>query len=523
MVSAAIYVRLSDEDKDKLHKEDESESIQNQKSMLVDYCKERNWNIYDIYNDENYSGTDRNRPEFNRMLNDCKNGNIDIVLCKSQSRFSRDAVIIESYLHDKFVEWGVRFIGVVDHTDTNDRTNKKARQVNALVNEWYVEEVSENIRTVLRHKREQGQFTGSFAPYGYLIDPQNKNHLIVDSETAPVVKDIYNWYAQGWGYRKIVLELNDREIPSPSSYKRLMNSKYINKNEERSHSSGMWTLSTIYTILRNETYTGTLVQGKSHNVSYKNKKKKPVPKDDWIRVPNSHEAIIDGKLWDIVAERLKSRIRTNKTTNELSPLSGKVKCAICKKPMKRNVYYNKLKTIQYYNLQCATYKVGAMNCPNNKSMSGLLLEKEIIKQINTIIERLCNKNKIEIDDINKNNLAKLRDELSAVSEQIQTKEHKVEKLYEDKLDGLITKDQYISFSKKFTTEIETLNQRKKSLENRLNELQSQEKSLQADELIEKYSHIEKLTKEIVDDFIEVIYVGEYSENNPREISIVWKF
>ena len=131
-MNVAIYVRLSDEDRDKLQKEDESESIQNQKSMLKDYCKERNWTIYDIYNDENFSGIDSSRPEFNRMISDCKNGNIYIVLCKSQSRFSRDAVLIETYLHDKFIEWGIRFIGVVDHADTNDKGNKKSRQILAI-------------------------------------------------------------------------------------------------------------------------------------------------------------------------------------------------------------------------------------------------------------------------------------------------------------------------------------------------------------------------------------------------------
>jgi len=267
MTATALYLRLSDEDRNKVNKTDASESIQNQLSMLREYCSERNWDIYDIYCDEDLSGADKNRPEFNRLLKDCEAGKINVVLCKSQSRFSREMEMIEKYLHDKFIEWGVRFISIIDHADTNDVHNKKARQINGLVNEWYLEELSENIRETLKHKRMQGEFTGSFAPYGYLIDPENKNHLIVDENTAPIVRQIFEWYNEGWGYRKIVMELNERKIPSPTLYKKQINSKYRNLNLERSCSFGLWTQSTIYDFLRNETYTGTLVQGKSHNIS----------------------------------------------------------------------------------------------------------------------------------------------------------------------------------------------------------------------------------------------------------------
>lgn len=274
MVNVAIYVRLSDEDRDKQFKTDESESIQNQKSMLVDYCQERKWDVYDIYNDEDYSGIDSTRPEFQRMLKDCEQGKINIVLCKSQSRFSRDMEVIERYIHNKFLEWNVRFISIIDHADSNDIVNKKARQINGLINEWYFEDVSDNIRSTLKHKCEQGQFTGSFAPYGYLVDPDDKNHLIVDKNVAQNVKQIFDLYLQGYGYRKIVLELNNKNIPSPSEYKRISGSSYVNINEGKSSSKGLWTHSTIYTMLRNEAYTGTLVQSKSHSISYKNKKRK---------------------------------------------------------------------------------------------------------------------------------------------------------------------------------------------------------------------------------------------------------
>ena len=174
-----IYVRLSDEDRDKRCKADESESIQNQKSMLINYAMEKGWEIYNIYCDENYSGIDGERPEYNRMLEDAKNKCFDVILCKTQSRFSRNMEHIERYLNGKLQEWGIRFVSVVDNVDTDIRSNKKARQINGLINEWYLEDLSENIRLVLSHKRRAGSFVGSFPLYGYVKDTDNKGKLLI--------------------------------------------------------------------------------------------------------------------------------------------------------------------------------------------------------------------------------------------------------------------------------------------------------------------------------------------------------
>ena len=160
----AIYARLSKEDKNKQFLE-ESESIQNQKNMLINYSIEKNWNIYDIYCDEDFSGIDDTRPEFNRLLQDAKNKKFNIILCKSQSRFTRDTIYVEDYLHNKFQQWGVRFISVVDSVDTEDKGNKKSRQINGLVNEWYLEDLSDNIRKTFDTKRKMGEFIGAFAPF----------------------------------------------------------------------------------------------------------------------------------------------------------------------------------------------------------------------------------------------------------------------------------------------------------------------------------------------------------------------
>ena len=174
-MKVAIYCRLSREDTYKLHENDESESIQNQKSMLINYAIEQGWDIYNIYCDEDYSGTDSERPDFNRLIEDAKNHKFNIVLCKSQSRFTRDMEVSEKYLHNKFLEWNIRFISLVDFVDNQNKGNKKSSQINALVNEWYLEDLSENIKKTFDNKRKQGLHIGAFVCYGYKRDSENKN------------------------------------------------------------------------------------------------------------------------------------------------------------------------------------------------------------------------------------------------------------------------------------------------------------------------------------------------------------
>lgn len=523
MPKVGIYCRLSIEDKDKL-KTDDSQSIHNQKSMLRDYCRERDWEIYDIYCDDGYSGIDRTRPDFNRMLHDCEAGKINIVLCKDQSRFSRDTVIIEQYINDKFLEWGIRFIGVADNADSDSEMYGTMRLFTSAYNEMYVKDISSKIRRTLTYKREQGQFIGSFAPYGYRIDPNDKHHLVIDEETAPVVRRIFEMYVQGSGYRKIVQELNTQGILSPSAYKTKIGSKYTNCNADSSNSKGLWTQSTIAAILRNEMYTGTLVQGKSHNVSYKNKKRKKVGKDEWVRISDTHEAIIDHDTWKRVQERLNSHTRSSRVSQELSPLSGKVRCAVCGRPMKRNVYYNKAKTIQYYGLQCVTYKSGAMNCTNTKTLSGKVLEQKIIDELNIIVEQYCQADDIRIVDIHSEQLKELEKKLSTFKDKHSFAKERLVKMYKDKLDGAISDEDYALFRKSLSDEEEKLTEQISEIRQQIEDCHKRQENAESRKaLIEKYTRFYALDRSIAEEFIDFIEVGAVQENSEREINIHWKF
>ena len=299
---AAIYCRLSVEDTDK--GAEESESIQNQRTMLVSYAEKQGWQIYDVYIDEDYSGLREDRPAFQRLLQDAAKGYFSVILCKTQSRFTRNAVTAERYLHEIFPRWGIRFVTVVDHVDTAFRGNKKARQINSLVNEWYSEELSENIRTVFRRKMEEGQFLGNYAPYGYRKEPTDRHHLVIDPETAPVVKEIYDLYLSGLSCKMIAMRLTARGVPTPSQMKKRRGEDMGRKECIR------WSAGTVRRILRNPVYLGHMVQGKEEKISFKEKKTRELPENRWYVVENTHEAIIKKDKFNEVGRMLEEKRRS---------------------------------------------------------------------------------------------------------------------------------------------------------------------------------------------------------------------
>lgn len=518
----AIYCRLSDEDRNKKNIMDESESIHNQKNMLVNYCLERNWTPYKIYCDEDYSGADKNRPQFKEMINDCENGNVNIVLCKSQSRFSRDMEIVERYLHNKFTEWGVRFISIIDNADTELPGNKKSRQINGLINEWYLEDLSHNIKRTLRSKNIMGKFTGSFAPYGYKIDPNDKNHLIVDPVASEIVKQIFNMYINGMGYIKIARELNQLGILNPTSYKKQQGSKYFNAHDLSSRGN-LWSDSTIYKILRKEVYLGVLVQGVTENISYKSKKRRYLPENKWIKCPNAHDPIISKEIWDKAIEIRNKRGRCDKLSGEIYSLSGKTFCNECGSRMWKMSY--KLSQGRYKYLRCKTVKISNSACPNTSGIRLDKVERLILDEINNLLLKFFKPQNIKMDTGGKNEdtFKKLRMEISKLSKLKEKKYSHLLKLYEDKLDNIISEEQYNIFSKKLEEEAREYTKQITLVHSLLTPFINKENDKDAKNLIfKKYKCINNLNKVIVDELISSIYIGKVNDNGKREIKINWK-
>ena len=251
--------------------------------------------IYDIYCDENYSGLYDNRPDFKRMLNDAENGCFSIILCKTQSRFTRNIVTAEKYLHHLFPAWGIQFVTIVEHINSNDRQNKKTMQINSLINEWYCEELSENIKKVFRQKQKQGQFLGNYAPYGYQKSSENKHKLVIDKNTAHIIQFIFEQYAyQKKSYATIAQMLTSQNIPTPSQYKMLQGKDMGRKGIKQ---YGVWSASTIRNILHNGVYIGHMIQNKENKINFKCKKVVGVSKENWIVAKNTHEPIITYDLF----------------------------------------------------------------------------------------------------------------------------------------------------------------------------------------------------------------------------------
>ncbi len=521
-MKVAIYCRLSEEDRNKQFETDDSNSIQNQKTMLMQYAMEQGWELYNIYSDDDYTGADRRRPEFNRLLKDAEAHRFDIILCKTQSRFTRELELVEKYIHGLFPLWGIRFISIVDNADTANKGNKKSRQINGLVNEWYLEDMSENIRSVLTNRRENGFHIGAFALYGYKKDPEQKGHLLIDEEAAAIVREVFTLFSRGYGKTAIARMLNDRGIPNPTEYKRRQGLRY---KQPTMKNSTLWKYFAISDMLINEIYIGNMVQGKYGSVSYKTKQNKPRPKSEWYIVEGTHEPIIDRELWDRVQAMIAERAKPC-YTGEIGLFAKKVRCANCGYVMRSS------KTAPQnggkHFLQCSNRHVAKDTCIG-AFISVDRLERMVIAEINRLSDEYLDKDELMLNIEFCGNLQAQKDRLTA---DIATYRKKIEEytkgireLYMDKVKGLITDHDFKVLSGDFTTQRDRLERVIIDVDSQIAKID--EKIAVGDnrrEIIEQYTNLEHLTREIVETLIDHITVGKRipgTRNVPIEIH--WNF
>ena len=377
-MKAAIYCRLSDEDE---RSADESESIQNQKAMLLHYALEQGYDVVGMYVDENWSGADRNRPAFNQMLRAAEKLEFEILLVKTQARFSRDAELTELCLHRKFPEWGIRFLSLVDHADTDNAANKKTRQINALVDEWYLEDISRNVRAALETMRQQGKNVASLALYGYRKDPQDRHHLIPDPAASQVVRAIFHMASKGMGASHIALVLNTQNISCPSQYRQFRDDR-LHTMEKR-----MWNDVSVTNILKNPTYTGDMVQGRIRSSGYKTQKRVRVPKEEWVVVPNTHEALVEKEVFEKIQQQMAERRVQSQRPPKIRPLSGLVKCGVCGGNMIFSGNDRVCAADGYPGgiMRCSRNRSNPMECQPNKIRLHLL-EEEVQKRIRSFLK-----------------------------------------------------------------------------------------------------------------------------------------
>ena len=518
MMKVAIYCRLSEEDRNKQLQTDDSESIQNQKMMLRQYAQTHDWEIYDTYSDDDYTGSDRRRPEFNRLLSDAENRKFNIVLCKTQSRFTRELELVEKYIHGLFPVWGIRFVSIVDNADTDIKGNKKSRQINGLVNEWYLEDMSDNIKSVLTNKRVNGLHIGAFALYGYKKDPNQKGHLIIDEEAAEVVREVFTLFSQGYGKTSIAKLLNSRGVPNPTEYKRLKGLRY---QQPKLKNSTLWKYYTVSDMLTNEIYIGNMVQGKYGSVSYKTKINKPRPKEQWYIVKNTHEPIIDKDLWDKVQSLISERAKPF-SNGKIGIFARKLCCAECGYTL-RSGHSN-----GYYYFTCPNRHIAINSC-EGAYVNRDKLEKWVLNEINSLCEKYINTDeiakKIEWNTDILDNKKKLIKETSIYEEKIEEYSKGIRSIYMDKVKGIISEADYLEFSNEFEKEREVLKQLISQNEAAIAELDAKLNSNNdRAEILKEYVHMDKLTREAVDSLIEkiIIHKRKKGENAPK-IEIYWNF
>ena len=518
----AIYCRLSREDEDKLHESNESESIQNQKSMLINYAIEMNWDIYNIYCDEDYSGIDSERPEFKKLLADSESHKFDIILCKTQSRFTRDMEIVEKYLHNKFIEWNIRFVSLVDHVDTLDKENKKSRQINGLVNEWYLEDLSENIRKTFDSKRKQGLHIGSFVCYGYKKSPKNKNKLVIDTEVSEVIKLIFNLYEQGKGVTKIAQILNDKGILTPTKYKQSQGINFKNQGKNIEY----WCESTVSKILKNEVYIGNMVQGYNKKVSYKSKKIVNQPKSEWIIVENTHEPIITKEQFYKVQEIFKSKTRRCKN-GEVHIFANKLVCLDCgaklyKCKNDRDYIYFCCKGSKKIYGNCTTHSIGYENLKNLVTQK---IKEKILKFYN--FDNVSDELFISNDNLNKAKLLESKKEI--LSKDMETINKAIKELYLNKVNGRVPEDIFEDLNSSFLFDKSTKQKELSKIENDLSNLKCKELNSkfikeQKEKIINDFRNFKKLNYDIVNNFIDYIEIGEKNKKtNSQDVVIYWNF
>ncbi len=454
-MKCALYCRLSREDDEK---EQESESIQNQKSLLTYYADQQNWHIYRIYCDEDFSGIDRSRPGFLSMIEDAQQHKFDIVLCKSQSRFTRDMELVEKYIHNLFPIWGIRFVTIVDHVDTWAKGTKKSRQINGLINEWYLEDLSDNIKTVLNDKRRKGEYIGGFPTYGYQKDPQNHNHLVVDPEAAQIVRQIYLWYLQGYGKQKIADLLNQNGIPNPTVYKQNKGQHYVNGMMKIP--SSLWNRTTIGRILKNEMYVGTMVQGRQVKPSYKSKKIISVSQEHWFRVEHTHEAIIDDDIFQRVQKQMEQKRRSD-GSGISHPLAGKVFCMSCGRAMNKVSNWRNEK--QYSYLRCPQPNF----CDGNHSICFTSLLQMLLEKIQQYLVLYYTPDRNVFEKSAAKETLICEQKIRSLQAQREKYVHAIQALYLDKTEGIITQDQFVHFNREFLNEKQILEDQIKTLIKRI--------------------------------------------------------
>lgn len=531
-----IYCRLSKED-EKDRKENDSMSIETQKSILTDFVRSKGWNIRKVYVDDGFTGTNFQRPDFQNMIRDIENGVIDCVITKDLSRLGRNYLDCGLYLEVFFPEHNVRYIAVNDGVDTVNRAGLDISPFKNILNEMYSADVSVKIRSAYKARFKQGKYMGATAPYGYKKDPLDHNHLLVDDKVSHIVREIFELALAGNGISKIRKHLNGKHILRPAAYAAAQGvsgfERFFTKNDENRYN---WSENSVRQILRSPIYAGHLVGYKRVSPNMKCKKRPSVLPEDWEVVPNTHEAIVTQEEFDTVQRLMTSRRRTQSENSFDNVFAGIVKCADCGYAMRASAANRRkrpdpIDCVQY---SCNNYgRYGNVSCSSH-TIEARDLWNAVLSDINYFAKMALNEEKAvkflekRLSETDKSQLKAFEREKRKISKRLSELDRLFAALYEDKVLENITERNYQMTSRKYQEEQKVLELRLAEISETVSSAREKAQGVRDFiSVIRQYDGITKLTAPIVNSIIEKITVSERKRFEDgtvvQEIRIYYKF
>lgn len=514
----AIYARLSREDN-----LNQSDSIENQLSLLHDYVGNRPYlQLVGTYIDNGYTGTDFDRPEWQKLMEAVRAKEVDCIVVKDLSRLGRNYIETGEFLEKICPFFGIRFIAINDNfdTDTTEASGQLSVSLSNIINDYYAKDISRKVSSALRSKMENGEFIGSWEKYGYLKDENNKNQLIINPETAPVVKQIFLWRSEGMSYMGINKKLNDSGIPSPGQYK--ANRGIVTNNNQKDRVI-LWNKHMVTEILKDITYLGHLAQRKGSQCLYAGISFHRTEEQDWIVVENTHEPIIEQELFDKVqainnaaAEKAKTNSgKYDHLPKAVNIYGKKFTCADCGSVIKLVRSFSTKKDKVYFTFKCPTYAEHGTRACNAKKMRKADLDEAVLSamkaQLDLFVDMQDSLHRLLAMKKAMANQSQQKDEIKSLKKKLDHKKGLFSGLYRDLREGLITDEDYAQAREIILADIDRMEKQLSELEGTTTRFEEQLRGEKKwAELVRKYHNATEVTAEMVDVMIASMKMNEDS-------------
>ena len=506
---AALYIRLSKEDES----EGPSQSVQNQESLLREFVQQHRLSVYDTYIDDGWSGTSFDRPAFQRMIADIESKKVNMVITKDLSRLGRDYILTGHYMERYFPEHRVRYISLLDGIDTGvDSTANDITPFRAIMNDMYAKDISKKIKSVKRDKQRKGQFIGGKPVYGYKMHPTEKNKIVIDEEVAPIVRRIFALALSGMSCRNIATLLNQEGVPTPATYANLPVAR-------PGPYTGLWSSERISDMLQNETYIGNMVQGRSVKISYKSKKCLRQDPANWVVVEGTHEPLVDAETFRKVRLLVNSRKHTRSRTYDFL-LKGLIFCHECGYPLAvLNRKNARGEDVLYF--VCRTYqrftKAGVCTCHSIKEKT---VTDAVVAKVREVWQAYLNPNELlpmareAVENARKQ--SGLEMELQTLQSKIDSLTANMDRMYTDRLGGLLPEADFQRIFGRIKLEREQLEEKRQALEfQKKSPIRSEDR---ARELVQRFIETAGESRELLVSLIERVELTE-----DKEVIIKFRF